>query len=68
MQRASPHGKEAHTMIRELRTRHRRIVILLAIALPALVAIALTARRAIPVMDRLPAAPISNFKSHISNP
>ena len=55
-------------MIRELRTRHRRIVILLAIALPALVAIALTARRAIPVMDRLPAAPISNFKSHISNP
>ena len=49
-------------MIRELRQRHRRIVIFLAIALPVLVAIALAARRAMPVMDKLPVAPISNLK------
>jgi hypothetical protein len=43
-------------MIRELRRRHRRIVLVLLVALPALVALALSARREMPVMKRLPVA------------
>jgi len=41
-------------MIRTLRLRHRRVILLLAIALPLLVAAALSARRPIPRMERLP--------------
>ena len=41
-------------MIRELRIRHRRMFIIIAIVLPLLVVIGLAVRRNIPPMEKLP--------------
>lgn len=41
-------------MIRELRARHRRQLLFLAVALPVAVLVGLRARKGIPVMDPLP--------------
>jgi len=46
-------------MIRPLRVRHRRMIVLLAVALPLLVAAGLLARRPIPRMERLPEGLVS---------
>lgn len=43
-------------MIAALRARHRRWWLLLAIALPLLILLALSARQPVPAVDRLPDA------------
>ena len=55
-------------MICALRAWHRRIVLLLALALPLLVFIGLAARREVPAMDELPVPPTSAPKADAPTP
>ncbi len=53
--RAAGPGSEGRRMIRSLRRRHRLVWLLLAFALPALLAVAVLYRRAVPRQDLPPA-------------